>query len=154
MVVFWVHYLILVETFPIWVKPKVIQSEGMLEFIKRVLHCSFPFVLYSLYEKSSTFACYLPDKKLRHSHVPGYEGDRLDFTNNFRILFLFLNQNDQNEASDQPYFGNPHWTHPTFLNSLHCHQINAKTLWNFCFWTSHINAIQYSIMAYQPLSII
>ena len=83
MVVQWFHQIIL-EVFLIWQKAKYVQLKGMLQnFVVWFFFLSFmacekigPFSSCMKNTKSLTYI-YLPDKEIRHSHVPDSEPDWL-----------------------------------------------------------------------------
>ena len=66
---------------------------------------------------------YLADKKLRHSHVPGYVSNWLSRIvvnhgwSKQQVWEFFSYQNDQSVAYELPYIRNHYWTHPTFFRS-------------------------------------
>ena len=82
MIVLWVHHLILAEIL-ISEEPKNAWVERMLEFVQKLCRMVFPPVprhlwwklalSHLVWEIPNVFMCNLPDKKLRHFHVPGYQ---------------------------------------------------------------------------------
>ena len=85
-------------------KTKHVRLARMLEFVEKLSSVVFPFAYRGLWWKSAisflvweipnVFMHYLPDKKLRHSHVPDYGSDGLAgivlnyLTTKFRSFFL------------------------------------------------------------------
>ena len=77
---------------------------------------------------------YQPDKKLGHSHVPGYEPDCWDHSQSWlgpyqQIGEFFSNQNDQSEVSELLYLCNHYLTHPTLFESFAL--FSESLYWNF-----------------------
>ena len=130
----WKGYLNFFKSFSVW------------GFLLSFMACdeNWPFlILYEKYLMSS----YQPDKKLKHTHVPGNGPDWLGSLsiicmNLIQIQFFFLSEKSKGNfcvaiPSQSPLdLSNSFW----ILN-----RIDTQTLWNLCIGASSMNVMQYNI---------